>query len=102
MSIIPLPTKESQTRPKGLRVLRQKYGFLYTVERLDQCCDAHPCGCGHEDYCRKLFDVRCDRWTYTPSMPKPTSRCRRDPTWIPILNLRNTLHSMRRLAVQEG
>ena len=112
MSSIAVPLIASQPTPQGLRVLRQRRGFLETVEKLDRCCAAHPGGCGHEAYCLQRYDARCDQWTYVPHIPAPARRRRPDSnirvwsgdssSWIPILNLHNTLHSMRRMAAQEG
>ena len=102
MPSIAVPTIASQPTSKGLRVLRQRRGFLETVEKLDQCCASYPHGCGHVNYCRHLYDACCDKWTYVPHIPTPTQPRRTDPAWIPILNLHNTLHSMRRMAAQEG
>jgi len=96
-------TTISQKLPKGLRVLRQKRGFLYTVDQLDQCCAAHhPQGCGLKRYCRQEYDTRCGEWTYVPSMPTPTNHGRRDPEWMPVLELRKTLRSIQRLPKEEG
>ena len=102
MLSITKPTEISQKLPKGLRVLREKRSFLYTVDQLDKCCAQHPNGCKSEAYCLSEFDTRCAEWTFQHKISTPTNHAKRDSEWMPVLNGRETLRSIQRLPIEEG
>ena len=97
------PTIEtSQEVPQGIRVLRENHDFLYTVDQLDQCCAAHPNGCGFKRYCLREFATRSGQWTFLYKVPEPTRHRANPADWMPALELEKTLRSIQRFSIEEG
>lgn len=47
--------------PEGLKFLKgPRQPEKVTIKVLDECCDAHPNGCGHEEHCKYIYAIRCN------------------------------------------
>lgn len=83
--------------PKGLKLLRgSKKSEGYTVKQLNDCCTAHPQGCGHKRECNRLFDVRCGEWPLQATRePKPLRKKVDSGDWMPTLHIRKVVATLR-------